>query len=204
MFRSRNTFMLDRMSIVAADQPPIDPNLVDAAAKVLDTVGLNGLTLVAIAEAAGVSRVTLHRRGTSVDEYLVAVLGRASDDLRASLWDTLTSSRPASDRLRVALTTLCEVCERHSGIMAAMYCVPALPRRQGRTTSFEFIEPYAKLFTDGDVDGSILSADPLRDATLVANSVAWTYLHMRRAHGWTIDDTTDHVVSMAISSYVNR
>lgn len=190
------------MSSATTENPPIDPHLIDAAAMVLDTAGLSGLTLVAIAEAAGVSRVTLHRRGTTVDEYVVAVLGRASDDLRASLWDILTSSRSASDRLREALTILCEVCERHSGIMAAMYCVPALPRDPGRTTSFEFIEPYVKLFTDGSGDGSIVSDDPLADATLVANSVAWTYLHMRRAHGWSLADATEHVVSMASARYV--
>ena len=60
-----------------------------------------------------------------------------------------------------------------------------------------------KLFTDGLGDRSIVSDDPLADATLVANAVAWTYLHMRRAHRWSIEDASSHVVSMASARYVS-
>jgi AcrR family transcriptional regulator len=184
----------------------LDPQLIDAAALVLDRVGAGGLNLTAIAETAGISRVTMHRRGATVDDYVVAVLGRASDDLRASLWPILTSSEPAADRLRRALTVLCEVCERHTGIMAAMFGVPArpLPGRPGRTTSLQFIEPFAKLLDDGQTDGSITTADPMRDATLLANCVAWTYLHMRRAHGWNPTDTAERTVTMATASFLTR
>jgi AcrR family transcriptional regulator len=186
-----------------APAPPIEPSLVDAAADVLDAAGIGGLTLSAIAEAAGVSRVTLHRRGASVDDYVVAVLARASDDLRSSLWPILTSSAPAAERLAHALAELCSTCERHSGVMTAMFGVPAreLPGRPGRTTSLEFIEPFAKLLADGQADGSLVTDDPLRDATLLANTVCWTYLHMRRAHGWSEPESVRQIVSMATAAY---
>jgi AcrR family transcriptional regulator len=189
-----------------ASAPPIEPSLVDAAADVLDASGVAGLTISAIAEAAGVSRVTLHRRGASVDDYVVAVLARASDDLRSSLWPILTSSAPAAERLDEALAELCATCERHSGVMTAMFGVPAreLPGRPGRTTSLEFIEPFAKLFADGRTDGSLVTDDPLRDATLIANTVCWTYLHMRRAHGWSRSESTRRVVSMATAASTAR
>jgi AcrR family transcriptional regulator len=184
----------------------LDPHLIDAAANVLDAAGAVGLTLSAIAEAAGVSRVTVHRRGATVDDYIVAVLARASDDLRSSLWPMLTSSEPASERLRSALTILCEVCERHTGIMTAMFGVPPrdLPGRPGRTTSLEFIEPFAKLLGDGQTDGSLTAGDPMPDATLLANCVAWTYLHMRRAHRWDPAVTAERTVTMAIASFLTR
>lgn len=184
--------------------PDLDPALVDAAATVLDSKGSDGLTLSALAEAAGISRVTVHRRGATVDDYVVAVLARASGDLRASLWPVLMESGPAADRLRAALLILCEVCERHSGVMTAMFGVPArqLPGRPGRTTSLEFIEPFAKLLADGDADRSLTTGDAMSDATLIANSVAWTYLHMRRAHGWEATDTAERAVTMAIAAYV--
>lgn len=179
----------------------LDPALVDAAAALLDDGGLPALTLTAIAERAGVSRVTVHRRGANLDEYVVAVLGRASDDLRQSLWPLMTSSERAADRLDAALAILCEVCERHSGIMVAMFGVPArpLPGHPDRTTSLEFIEPFAKLIADGLADGSIVATDALREATLTANTVAWTYLHMRRAHGWRSDDAAAQVVALAMA-----
>ena len=184
---------------------PIESTLVDAAAEVLDVAGVGGLTISAIAEAAGVSRVTLHRRGASVDDYVVAVLARASDDLRASLWPILTSSAPAAERLDAALMELCSTCERHSGVMTAMFGLPArkLPGQPGRTTSLEFVEPFAKLLADGRADGSLVTDEPLRDATLIANAVAWTYLHMRRAHGWNELVSARQVVSMATAGYAS-
>ena len=178
----------------------LDPALVDAAAAVLDEGGIHALTLTEIAARAGVSRVTVHRRGAGLDEYIVAVLARASDDLRRSLWPVMTSQGRAIDRLASALSILSQVCERHSGIMVAMFGVPArpLPDRPDRTTSLEFIEPFAKLIADGVADDSIVCDDPLQDATLTANTVAWSYLHMRRAHGWRTDDAAGRVVELAL------
>lgn len=174
---------------------------VDAAATLLDRAGLAGLTITAIAKEAGVSRVTLHRHGATVDDYVIAALGRASEDLRSSLWPVLTGTGSGIDRLREALAIVCEVSDRHAGIMMAMFGAPAwpLPDQPGRTTSFEFIEPFERLVRDGVSDGSLDSDDPLADATLVANAVAWTYLHMRHAHRWDHDRAVARVVAMATS-----
>jgi AcrR family transcriptional regulator len=179
----------------------IDDRVLDAVARVLDRDGLGGLSITAIAEEAGLSRVTLHRRGARVDDYLIAVLGRASDDLRTSLWPVLTGPGPALARLDAALRVLCDVCERHAGVMMAMYGVPArpLPGRPGRTTSLEFIEPFERLLRDGTLDGTAPSDDPLADATLVANAVAWTYLHMRHAHRWDPATATERVVRLGLA-----
>ena len=179
----------------------IDPHLVAAAARVLDREGRRGLTLTGIAEEAGVSRVTVHRRGAGTDDYLVAVLGRASDDLRESLWPVLTGEGSAAQRLERGLRILCDVCERHRGVMAAMFAAPALPvpGQPGRTTSFQFIEPFERLVRDGQLDGSLRSTDPLPDATMTANAVAWTFLHMRAAHGWDRATATDRIVELAIA-----
>jgi AcrR family transcriptional regulator len=176
-----------------------DDHVLDAVGRILGRDGLRGLNLSSIAEEAKLSRVTLHRRGASVDEYLIAVLGRASDDLRDSLWPVLTGVDDAATRLTRALQTLCEVFERHGGVLAALYGTPAwpIPSKPGRTTSLEFIEPFERLLLDGIADGSLVSDDPRADATLVANAVAWTYLHMRRAHGWPRQRTADRAVDLA-------
>jgi AcrR family transcriptional regulator len=186
------------MCFMAGD---IDEDVLDAVARILDRQGVAGLNISAIAAEAGLSRVTLHRRGARLDDYLVAVLGRVSDDLRASLWPAMTGAGPAAERLAAALRTLCEVCERHVGVMSAMYGHQPrpLPGRPGRTTSFEFIEPFERLLRDGNVDGSLHSADPLPDATLTANMVCWTYLHMRQAHRWDAETAVNHVVPAAVA-----
>lgn len=179
--------------------PALDAEVVDAVARILDRDGLAGLSITAIANEADLSRVTLHRRGATIDQYVVAALARASDDLRARLWPILTGPGRAADRLDEALDALCQISERHAGVMMAMYGRPAwpLPERPGRTTSFEFIEPFERLLRDGQLDGSLAVEDPLPDATITANSVAWTYLHMRRAHGWDQDEARRRTIALA-------
>lgn len=176
--------------------------MLDAVAAILERDGLAGLTITAIAEEAGLSRVTLHRRGASIDDYVVAVLGRVSEDLRQALWPVLTGAGDAATRLRSALEVLCEVVERHSGVFASFYGTPAwpIPGQPGRTTSLEFIEPFERILTDGRVDGTLRSDDPRRDATFVANTAAWTYCHMRRAHAWDPADTAADVIAVAMST----
>jgi AcrR family transcriptional regulator len=178
----------------------LDDRVLDAVARLLDREGLAGLSLSAIATEANLSRVTLHRRGATVDDYVVAVLGRASDELRDALWPVLTGSGSAAERLQVALRSLCEVADRHRGVMTAFYAQPArpLPEDPDRTTSFRFIEPFERLVRDGVVDGSLHSDDPRADATLVANAVCWTYLHMRQAHGWAPGPTAERAVAMGM------
>ena len=178
---------------------PIDDDVLDAVSRILERDGVRGLTISAIAEEAGVSRVTLHRREVSVDDVVVAVLARASDDLRASLWPALTAAGDAASRLHVALRALCDVAERHAPVLTAFYGQPAraIPGRPGRTTSFEFIEPFERLLRDGAVDGSLHVEDPAAEATLVANAVCWTYLHMRRAHRWSAGRAAERVIALA-------
>jgi AcrR family transcriptional regulator len=187
--------------VTAAQVYEIDDAVLDAVARILERDGLGGLSISAIAIEANVSRVTLHRRGAGIDDFVVAVLGRASDDLQRSLWPALTGRGDARGRLEIALGVLCAVCERHAGVMAALYGIAArpLPNRPGRTTSLEFIEPFERLLRDGQLDGSWRSDDPRQDATLIANCVAWTYLHMRRAHGWPIATATARVIALALA-----
>jgi AcrR family transcriptional regulator len=179
--------------------PASDDDVLDAVARILERDGIRALTLSAVADEAEVSRVTLHRRGTTIDDLVVDVLARASDELRTELWPVVTDSGNAARRLDAGLRALCAVAERHSGVLAAFFAAPAwpLPERAGRTTSFEFIELFERLLRDGQLDGTLSTDDPTDDATLIANSVCWTYLHMRRAHAWSVAKATDGVVALA-------
>jgi AcrR family transcriptional regulator len=181
----------------------IEAPLLDAVSRILERDGLRGLNLSAIAAEAGVSRVTLHRRGAQLDDYLVAVLGRASDDLRASLWPALTGPGDALTRLRAGLEALCAVFDRHAGVLKAVYGQPAwpLPADPASTTSRRFIEPFERMLKDGLVDGSLTCDDPHDDALLLANTVAWGYLHMRVAHRWPRRKAMTRLVELATARF---
>ncbi len=177
-----------------------DGEVLEAVARILDRDGLTGLSISAIANEADVSRVTLHRRGPSVEDYVVALLGRVADELRNALWPAMTGSGPGADRLRQALEALCVVAEHRSGVMRALYGVPGEPLRDDpdRTTATVFAEPFERIVRDGCLDGSLHSDDPTMSARLVLNVVGWTYIHMRRAHGWTVEQATGQVVDLAL------
>jgi AcrR family transcriptional regulator len=176
-----------------------DERVLDAVDRIIERDGLRGLSISSIADEAGISRVTMHRRGISVADCLVGVLVRASDDLRASLWPVATGSGDAAGRLDVGLRVLCEVAERHAGVVIRFFGEPNLPipGRPGRTTSLEFIELFERLLRDGVADGTLSVIDPAREATLIANTVFWIYLHMTRAHGWPSDEATERAIAMA-------
>ncbi len=178
-----------------------DGDVLEAVARLLDREGLAGLSISAIAAEAGVSRVTLHRRGPSVEEYVVDLMGRVAGELREALWPALTGSGTGAERLRDALGGLCGVAERRSGVMRALYGVPGhpLPDEPERTTATVFAEPFERIVRDGCLDGSLHSDDPAMSARLVLNVVGWTYIHMRRAHGWTIEQARDEIIDLAMA-----
>lgn len=177
--------------------------MLDAVGRLLDRRGVAGLSLSAIAAEAGISRVTLHRRGATVERLVIAVVGRVSDELREALWPVLTASGPAVDRLEQALLRLCRVAEDHAGVLSAIYRLPvrALPDRPERTTSLEFVEPFQRLLEDGRQDGTLHSDDPAPEAALLANAVVWSYLHMRQAHDWPPEEAAGRVIAMAMAGH---
>ena len=162
--------------------------IVEAAKRVFTEHGYAGASLERIAAAAGVSRVTLHRRGISRDGLLADLIATATDDYRRAMWPALTGSGSAAERLFVALEHLCAASEEQMGLLLA------LPAQAGDVfhddgeealTRTVFTEPLERLFRDGIADGSLSAADPEEAATVAFNLVGWTYIHLRTGHGWS-------------------
>jgi hypothetical protein len=87
-------------------------------------------------------------------------------------------------------------------VLSALFHAPERPHpaEPGRTTSFDFVEPFERLLIDGNVDRSLHSAEPRTDAELLVNAVTWTYLHMRRSHRWAQHTAADRTITMATSA----
>ena len=162
--------------------------VLDAAARTFAQHGYAGASMERIAAEAGLSRVTLHRQGITRDILLGALAGRATEDYRRTLWPALTTSGPAAARLEQALTSLCEVAERHMALLVALRAqADAIFHRTDQDeadTRTVFTEPLERLLRDGAADGTLRDVDPVETATVLFNVVGWTYIHLRTGHGW--------------------
>ena len=168
--------------------PTPDPKLLEGARRALERYGYGGATLERIAVEAGVSRVTLHRRGVTKDALLADLVARATEDYRAAMWPALTRDASGAERLTDALEALCGAAEEHMALLVALRAQSdRIFHRQDSDealTRTVFTEPLEKLLRDGIADGSLRDVDPVETATILFNLVGWTYIHLRTGHGW--------------------
>jgi AcrR family transcriptional regulator len=168
--------------------PTSGPQLLDAARRALERHGYAGATLERIAAEAGISRVTLHRRGVTKEGLLAELVARATEDYRAAMWPALTSNASGAERLVQALEALCAAAERNMALLLALRAqsdrIFHRDDSEEALTRTVFTEPLEKLLRDGIAEGSLREVDPVETATVLFNLVGWTYIHLRTGHGW--------------------
>jgi AcrR family transcriptional regulator len=185
------------------DRLEIPTHIVDAAQQVLAQDGLAAATLERISSAAGVSRMTLHRRGLSKDDIFRAIAQRLESDYRQAMWPALVAKGTGQERLHRALELLCEVTERNRALLGALsesareriYRAPGSTRLTPRV----FTEPLERLLLDGAADGSLRKTDAEHTATLLFNAVCHTYAHLRGGHGWSVRRAREGVIGIVMN-----
>ncbi len=164
-------------------------DLLEAARRVFSTHGYSGATVERIAEEAGVSRVTLHRRGVSKDGLLAELVAETTEDYRRALWPALTAEGSGAERLTWALEAHCGVAEEHMGLLLALRAQADGVFHEDEDgealTRNVFTEPLERILRDGVADGSLRTIDPEETATVLFNLVGWTYVHLRSGHRWS-------------------
>ena len=165
----------------------VDSSLLAAARRAFERHGYAGATLARIADEAGLSRVTLHRRGVTKPLLLGQLAEAATASYRAAMWEPLTAPGSAAARLERALAVLCEQAEQHMPLLLALRAqADGVFHRdeEEALTRDVFTEPLERLLRDGLLDGSLREVDPAETATVLFNLVGWTYIHLRTGHGW--------------------
>jgi AcrR family transcriptional regulator len=163
--------------------------LVEGARRVLAERGWHEATMERIAQASGISRMTLHRRGVTRATVLDALARRLEADYRAALWPALTAPGSGRERLERALEAECEVAEDNLAVLGALEEAERdavfHDEQAGGLTRSTFTEPLVRLLLDGAADGSVRAVDdPEEVATVLFNLVGFTYRHLRVGHGW--------------------
>src|SRR6476646_4198435 len=186
----------------------LDETLVNGAYRAIERHGWRHANLERIADEAGVSRMTLHRRGVTRDGLLGALGERLERDYRAAMWPALTARGSARERLALALGGYCDAVEDHLEVIAALEEADHAaifhddgPRGLSRPG---FTEPIRRLLEDGAADGTLRSVFTDAAATVVVNLVAWTYRHLRRGHGWDAERTRRRVLDIALAGVASR
>lgn len=179
-----------------------DQELLAAAERAIEQHGLAEVTLEQIAIEAGVSRVTLHRRGLGKREIVERLTMAGIDDYREAIWPALTGEGTAVDRLEQALEALCTTAEKRLrllvGIGSAGDAIFHEQEGDERLTRSPFTEPLERLLRDGLVDGTVRELDPAETATLLFNVVGWTYIHLRTGHGWSSERARRGSIDIAL------
>jgi AcrR family transcriptional regulator len=186
----------------------VPDGIVEGARRALELHGASGITLERIAAEAGVSRMTLHRRGVSKEDILGALALRLEAEYRDAMWQALVSDGSARDRLRRALEMECHVAEANLAVLDALSSSAKdeiFHERGGRRlTRPVFVEPLAKLLRDGAADGSLAPLEVDETATVLFNLVGHTYRHLRSGHGWSATRARSAVVRLAIDGVAAR
>lgn len=162
----------------------LDERLLDAAADALQEVGWHELTLERVAAAAGVSRVTLWRQGVTREQIVEGLLRRLTESYRSALWPILTAEGTGRERLARALQALCDVADQHLPLLAA---TDTIFHEAHILTRTGFSEPLERLLRDGIADGSVRQVTEKDMASVLFNTVCWTYVHLRVRHQMSPD-----------------
>jgi AcrR family transcriptional regulator len=160
------------------------------------------VTVEELADALGMSRMTLHRRGLSKDVLLAQLAGVLEGEYREAILPALVSSAPPRERLREALSALCGVNERYLGLLEALGRASAFVfHEEGEgpvLTRVTFTDALRRILEDGTADGTLRAEDPTEMATLLFNATGWTYRHMRTGHRWAPDQVRAQLVSLLL------
>ncbi len=160
-----------------------------AARRAIESHGWQGATLARIAEEAGLSRMTLHRRGLGRDEIFALLARDYECDFREMLLPTLSGEGTALERLHRALRAICDVTERHLPFLRGLddeADTRLFHERDRRVRSRPgYVDGLERLLVEGIRDGSIRDVPVAETATLLVNAADRTYRHLRVAHGWS-------------------
>jgi AcrR family transcriptional regulator len=182
----------------------LDPAVLTLIRERLATRDWRSVTVAELAEAAGLSRMTLHRRGITKEQVLAQLGACLEAEYREAMFAALTASGSARERLREALCAICTVDERYLGVLGALAGgLETVFHEDGEQdepvlTRAAFTDGLRRLLEDGAQDGSIAVADPVQTATLVFNAVGHTYRHMRTGHRWPAEVARERVVTLVL------
>lgn len=178
--------------------------VLEAARRLAERGALSGASMAEIASEAGLTRMTLHRRGETRAAIVAALHHELVREERELLLPVLAAPDDAGARMLRALEALCAITDARAellvGLDAATLNAIYHEDGDGSLTRADFAGPFERLLRDGALDGTLRAVpDPAETATVLYAQVSNTYLHLRREHRWTSERTTAAVIDLALA-----
>ena len=176
-----------------------------AARRLAARNALSGASMADIAAEAGITRVTLYRRGETRTAILAALRDELAREERDRLWPILTSDGDARTRLERALESICAGTDASAGLLAGLddARLNAIYHEDGEETLTrrEFVAPIVRAAARRRARRLARAvAVPQETATVLYVQITYTYRHLAREHGWPAERTTRAVVDLAMAS----
>ena len=183
--------------------PGVSEDVLRAARRLAEDGRLRSTSMAELARAAGVSRVTLYRRGETRAAVVAALRDQLQREERDAVWPALAADGTGRERLELALGLLCRSTEASLDLLEELDAAlrDELYHEPGdeALTRPEFVAPFRRLLVDGAADGSLRAVEDVDEAaTLVYNAVSWTYAHLRRRHRWSPERAQAAVVRLVL------
>jgi AcrR family transcriptional regulator len=187
--------------------PPATRRLeADRLERIRDALGdrpWHELSLDDLARAAGLTRMTFHRRGISRDMVRDGLVELLVSEYEAAALPALSSSADAPERMRLALESVCRVEEHYLGLIEGLgEQISAIYHEPGEgavLTRGPFVAAIRRILQDGERERTLDPGEDLDEsATLLFNATGWTYRHMRTGHHWPPDKARPMVVGLLL------
>jgi AcrR family transcriptional regulator len=181
----------------------VSPNVLAAARRLAEQNRLATASMEDIAREAGITRMTLYRRGETRAAIVAALQTELVREERERLLPIVTAPDAALARLERVLEALCDMTEARAGLLTGLDAATlnAIYHEEGEEslTRPEFIAPLVRLLRDGALDGSLRAvSDPEEAATVLYTQVSYTYLHLRHEHRWSAERATAAIIDLTI------
>ncbi|MGH3425803.1 MAG: TetR/AcrR family transcriptional regulator, partial [Nocardioidaceae bacterium] len=154
-----------------------EDRILDVAYDLMLAVGLKRMTMADLARRGGISRATLYRRWSNVDEVVGTLLTRELDAAAAASFDspaTTARARLVEGIVRIAARVRAHPLLRKIVELDPEFLMPYLLERRGATTDHQLGLIEAALSVDAD-DPSLRAGDPraLAEGVLLAT---WSFV----------------------------
>ncbi|MFT4086912.1 MAG: TetR/AcrR family transcriptional regulator [Gordonia sp. (in: high G+C Gram-positive bacteria)] len=153
-----------------------DDVIVDAATKLMTTIGIRRTTMADVARTAGVSRATLYRKFANVNEIAAAVTTREFSAIVTSA--AAQNAEPGLPSIVGMLVHIVSEIRRHPLLRRIVeldpeFLIPYLLHRTGQTSRGQ-LAVISTTITHGQADGAIRAGDPDKMAATVLQ-MAWSF-----------------------------